>query len=502
MSDTRTEVPALELGRYVAVVRRRWAVVLSVAGVLLLLSVGYLVVKDRQATATAVVNINIIRSDAFNNDRSLSTLVDAQTEQQLARSAGVMTGAAEKLGNGQTVQQLRGRTQVSPLPASTIVRLSFTSGSIEQAVAGADAVAVSYLEFREAQAEAKITAITARLNERGDVLRKKLIGANTTRSNAAPGSPAAVQAASDVDLTTIQLNSLSDQINALESVDTAGGTVTISAADSPVTISPARGMVLLTGLAGGLLLGIIAAFVLHAVDRRLFDAVSVTRAGGGAVLGRFRQPIEALPLSGIAADDTRVLRERLLAALPRNAALTVLEVPGGPGLADVASALAWAYAVGKNPAHLVLPLPDLGQVEALVRDLDLVVEQQESHFTRYSSTTVPNLMVSVGEASSGDPADGLVEELLEAVPGRMVLVALGPDVTESARLSVARAAPATLLVVRPGLTRRTKLVDVVTELESVGGSVVGSVLVPIDAAGARQLPSALTSRIRRAGTPA
>ncbi|HET7689309.1 MAG TPA: Wzz/FepE/Etk N-terminal domain-containing protein [Nocardioidaceae bacterium] len=476
MNEARTEVPSLELGRYVNVVRRRRVVVAVVTAVTLLFSGIYLVVKDRQATATAVVNINIIRSDAFNNDRSLSTLLDAQTELQLARSADVMTRAAEILGNGATVQQLRSHTRVSPLPASTIVRVSFSAASVEQAVAGADALATSYLRFRQAQAEAKVEAITARLNERGDVLRKKLIGANTTRSNAPAGSPSAVQAASDVALTTIQLQSLSDQINALESVDTAGGNVITSAGESPVTITPSRGMVLLTGLLGGLLIGAVAAFVLHALDRRVFDAAGVARAGGGTVLARLREPIGGLPPSGIAADDTRVLRERLLAALPEQAAMTIVELPGGGGSADVAGALAWAYARGKQPVHLVLPLPDAGQVEGLSAGLELQVDERQDRFTRYRSSTSPHLVVSVGAV---DPSDGLVKELVEAVPGHTVLVALGPDVTGSARLAVVREFPQVLLVVRPGRTKRAQLVNAVAELESVGGEVLGSVLAPV-----------------------
>lgn len=474
MDEARTEVPSLELGRYVNVVRRRWVVVAAVTAGTLLFSGIYLVVKDRQATATAVVNINIIRSDAFNNDRSLSTLLDAQTELQLARSANVMTRAAEILGNGSTVQELRSHTRVSPLPASTIVRVSFSAPGIKQAVAGADALAASYLQFRQAQAEAKVEAITARLNQRGDVLRKKLIGANTTRSNAPAGSPSAVQAASDVALTTIQLQSLSDQINALQSIDTAGGTVITSAGESPVTISPSRGMVLLTGLLGGLLLGVVAAFLLHALDRRLFDAAGVARAGGRTVLATFRAALGSLPLSGTAADDTRVLRERLLATLPPQAALTVVELPGGDGKADVASALAWAYGVGGQPVHLVLPLPG-GEVGLLTQALGLVVDERADRFTRYRSSSVPELVVSVGAV---DPSDGLVRDLAAAVEGHTVLVAVGPDATESARLAVVREFPQALLVIRPGRTKRSQLVDAVAELTSVGGVVHGSVLAP------------------------
>jgi len=87
-------------------------------------------------------------------------------------------------------------------------------------------------------------------------------------------------------------------------------------------------------------------------------------------------------------------------------------------------------------------------------------------------------VVSAGVATTADPADGLVKELVASVPGHTVLVALGSDVTESVRLAVVREVPATLLVVRSGQTKRAQLIGVVGQLESVGGAVLGSVLVP------------------------
>ena len=70
----------VELGHYTRVLRQRWPLV--VLGMLLgvLGGLGYLAVAPQHVQATAVVNLNVISSEPFNDTRPESQLIDAGVE--------------------------------------------------------------------------------------------------------------------------------------------------------------------------------------------------------------------------------------------------------------------------------------------------------------------------------------------------------------------------------------------------------------------------------------
>src|SRR4051794_1691024 len=352
---TQGETSSLELGHYLQVLRRGAGVIL--VGLLLgaLASVAYLAVATRTVTATTVVNLNVISSDPFDSQRSPSGLIDASTEMQLASSTEVLDVVAGDLGQGVTPSDVRSRMDATLVPDATVMRISYQGDDVSAAEAGADAIAQAYLDYRSKQADNRIKTIVDQLDRRRDQLRDDLVRINTIVDSSPPSSAEAVQAASDRQLVSIELDSLSGQINTYLGLDTAGGVVLTAAAENPTRIAPSRALVVATGLGAGLVAGIIGAFVLNAMRRRIRDGYDVRRAGGGEVLGELTSKRANLPATGEDQDRIRTVRELLLANLPADPpVIAVADITKGESVPDVAVSLAHAVAETGDCVDLVL----------------------------------------------------------------------------------------------------------------------------------------------------
>ncbi len=286
MSEHVDAGTSMDLARYGNILRRRWRVVALCLVLGLGLAVLYLAMVPQKLTAATQVQINVISTEPFTSDRSSADLVDPETEVQLARSSRVVTAAAEELSGSMTPADVRSAMEVSVLPEATVVRIAFTADSKREATAAADAIAQAYLDFRSDQAADRITSISTSLGKRRTEVLAGLRDANARLSKATAGTPAATQAETDRQILSADLDSLLGQINSLNSIDTGGGTILTSAADGTVTVSPNRSTFVLGGLFGGLLLGIVAAFTVNVLDRRVRDPYDISGAGGGAVLSR------------------------------------------------------------------------------------------------------------------------------------------------------------------------------------------------------------------------
>lgn len=261
--------PGVLLSHYVRVLRHRWAVPLVGALVGLLLAAAFLWVRPPLTTATATVQIDIISEHPFGRDRAASTLLDPATERQLASSHVTAVRASELLGGTPTPAQVQAASGAEVLPDGTIVRLWFADVDATVARQGADALAQSYLAERGEQAQRQLTesmeAIDDRLEELGQMQADAL-----ERIDAAPtGTAAAATAESDRQLVRAEIDSLVNERVRLRGIAVRGGTILTPAAQASVSQDPSPTMVLTSGLAGGLMLGTLAAFLLSHVSRRV-----------------------------------------------------------------------------------------------------------------------------------------------------------------------------------------------------------------------------------------
>lgn len=473
---------SMDLARYGGILRRRWRVVATCLCLGVVASGLYLALVPQKLTAATLVQINVITSDPFTADRSSADVVDGQTEVQLARSSRVLVDAAEALPGAASPADLRAAMEVTLLPEATVVRIAYTGESEKEARETADAIAQAYLEFRSAQAAGRIDVITTSLEERRSDARANLREANSRLAKATPGSAAATQAESDRQAFSADLDSLLAQINSFNAIDTSGGVILTSAQDATVSASPQRTTFLMAGLFGGLLLGIVLAFVINVLDRRVRDPYDVSGAGGGAVLTRLTSTRGNLAVEDADDDAIRSLRERLLASLPTDdPVLSIIEVNGGHEQVDVHVKLARSIVASGVPVELIVPEHSVPSIDLLHELLSLKTVREEPGWHHLRAPLTPGLTVTLASRKdqSGAPAD-LVSERLRSgsqAPG-LTLIAMPPDSSRALRLVAGRLGHAVVLIVSEGETRIDQLARLSTELRAVGAVVHGSVLVP------------------------
>lgn len=482
MPEQTEESPSLALGHYVAVLRRRWRVVLVVFILGIAAAVAYLQLVQRQATATTTVNISVISTAPFDATRSDADLLDSATEQQIASSSAVATVASESLDDV-TARELRSGLEVTLMTDATVMRISYTAGSPEQARAGADAIADAYLTYRTDRAEERKQGNIDNLTERLDELRGDLRTANRRLDRASPGTSQYTQAESDRQLISIEVDGIVTQISQIQQIDTESGTVLTAAADNPVTYEPRRGLILATGGLGGLAFGLVAAFVVNTLDRRVRDQNDVEGAGGGQILSRLTSRSATIPATGGDLDALRVARERLLAAAGTRRVVALIDGTRGPAASDVPVNFAAVLTETSSRVEAILPECPSEYVSELERVLELKSLRDDERGETLGARRLTGLDVYLphpDDAAIDDDTTGVVRSVVGAQrnPDQFTVIALPPSASAANRLAAARIADAVVMVIEEQATRIDDIAQVVAEAREVGSRVVGVIVVP------------------------
>ena len=371
MEAQSTNPESIRLSYYFAVLWRQRLIVFSGLAIGLVVAIGVLLFAPHTVTATTAVNLNVITTEPFNQQRPASGLLDVQTEADIASSHLVAQEASKLLNGRLSAAEVREASQVSAAGGATVVRVAFTAPTQQKAVGGADAVAAAYLSVRKDQAEQRIDTMLSSLNTRLEALNKNLLEITKVLIDAAPNSTEYAQASSQLQQVQVELDGLLSQRNALSSVDTTGGIILTSAQDSYPVQSPSRNMTLATGLGVGLVLGVIAAYVWNARDRRLRTPAEIAaalgapqlaslepprrRSGGGSraqsrgqARGRGGKPEPAEVSGAQLTEQMRVVRERLQGAV-RTAERATALTEARAGANAAASAI-----VSASPVNLLL----------------------------------------------------------------------------------------------------------------------------------------------------
>ena len=482
------EKSSLGMGHYLAVLRRHWKTVVAAMLIGLLLALAYLLTGGARVTASALVNVNVIVSDPFNPSRPASGLLDTATEGEIASSYVVASEASKEVPGGDSTADLRNNVDVKTGSDGTTALISYSSRTEARAVDGADAMAASYLAYRQDQADARRTTMRNQLEE-------QLAGLTT--SLAAPG-------ADRVTLTN-RISNIESEINELNAIDTTGGTVITPAAESPVSTNYTR--VLGSGLAGGLVAGVLLAFLSHALRRRVNDGYDVEQAETGPVLAELVSPEPTLPARGAELDAYRAVRERLFAGRGPVTALAVIDATSGRAFYPVAPNLSVVLAQAGFEVELVLMGTTPEEMELMTEALQLRFGANEGGAEVLVSESVPGLRVVEAVRGTDRDADDYVTDAVrrrflarkDSLP--VVVLALPADAPSASRMAAARLAGAAVLTVEGGRTRREEAEVTATELAGVRAELLGTLLVR----GGRRMPrtprSAEQKARRRAPEP-
>lgn len=331
MTDTVAAPAGVDLNRYWSMLASRWRLVLVGALVGALLAVGYLFVIPKSYTATTTLTVLPITSDPYAANRNTNNLLDMSAEATIAASFKVAELAVESVGDEWDVASLRLATVAIPGAETSTMTITVTAPSEDLARAGAGAMAEAYIATRSEQANSNIVESLKRDNDQIEKLRAELADAIRRLETERPGSPAAAEASADQQLVNQQILALLTRIRTLEGVDTTGGVILNPASLTRISVSPETVRTLATGLAAGLLLGVVAAFVSGSRRRHVRSARQLQRELGIDTLGVLRDTsVDA---------DIATLTQWLLRVATRDGArvITVLlddAVPAEPNLAE------------------------------------------------------------------------------------------------------------------------------------------------------------------------
>lgn len=425
MSRVESTTTTIGLDHYLGVLMRQWRILVAMAFIGVAASGVFLVVTHDRITATTQVNLAIITTDPFSPQRAASGLLDDATEAAIASSYVVAQRTAAALDDGTVASELHDAIEVTISEDGTVARVHATAATRSDAVAYADAVASAYLGYRSDEAEQRRNAIVANLTERVDALNTQLAEVNESLAST-DSVPREAQAASDREQILVELTQILSERTSLRSLITTGGNVLTDAAQNAVTVAPSRKIAVATGIGGGIVLGVVLAFVRDTRSRRLRSATEIAHATGSRVLARMTDPLPVPPLSNADAASLAVVRERVIASLPSaNRLLVIDDADDGSGTA--AELVAAVAGTGRRAR-----LADPGMHETACRDDDGTV-------------------IVMACATSDGAAD-----LLAAI----------------------RQADAALLVAREGTTTNVTTRDVIDELRQAKVNFLGTIVYP------------------------
>ncbi|MFY1655018.1 lipopolysaccharide biosynthesis protein [Solwaraspora sp. WMMB762] len=267
--------------------RLRWMTVVAGAATGLLLAIGYLVVAPPAASATAVVAVRPVVTDAFTYpgagaDRS----VNMNVESGIAASTEVLSRIAD--ARSADVVEVRRALQIEVPTGGQILRFTYSTGTVDDAVDTVNLAAATYLQVRQEMYERQRTDMLAsydesivKVAEQQDAAQRRVANANST--------PAADAALAEFGSLSNQLTELNAARTEIAAIDVTPGWITQSAQQQLSTDGPPGILYLLAGLLVGAVLGVLLTYLRESVDRRIRSEAEASEVAGLPLLGTVRR---------------------------------------------------------------------------------------------------------------------------------------------------------------------------------------------------------------------
>ncbi|WCN83715.1 lipopolysaccharide biosynthesis protein [Micromonospora sp. LH3U1] len=266
----------------------RMRLVAAVAMIGLFAALGYVLLVPAALTASAVVAVRPVVTDAFTpSGAGADRAVNMNVESGIATGTEVVQRLADSAGGDP--RDIRDALEVEVPTGGQILRFTYQARDAHRAVQSANMAAQAYLDVRRTMYEqqraemlrsydASITKVVAQQT----ALQKR---ASTVKDTAAGDALVAELAGINNQLT--QLNAARTEIAA---VDVNPGWVTQTAEKALVTSAGNRPLYLVAGLLGGALVGIVLAYAWESADRRVRSVADGRDASGLPLLGTVRRP--------------------------------------------------------------------------------------------------------------------------------------------------------------------------------------------------------------------
>jgi len=473
------------LRSYALVVRKRkwWVITLALGGLAVGLAVSFATPRQYAATAQVLVQPTS-QASALGTSQQPVTSTDVQTMQQLVTSAPVIASVRRKLGSAPPVTASQ-VAQTNVIDITAIATVPAQAAKVANTYANAfvgeqRAVALANLEAAETQLRNQINAIGQQI---------KQLGQGSTSQQAALANQ---QAVLNEQLTQMQVSGTS--IN--------GGVALVTSAQAPASPSSPKpsedGML---GLAVGLILGLVAAFVREGVDDAISSTEMAEEYAGTTVLAavpmvaswkKRDKPLVvslARPMSP-AAEAYRSLRTSLQFARQERDVRTILVTSptAAEGKTATLSNLGAMFAQTGQRVVLVscdLRKPRLGEFFGVSEQQGLTTAILGERPLENVIQPLPgddNLWMLASGQLPPNPAELLngtrIQQAFAALRRHfdLVLIDSPPVLPVTDAVLLASGADATLLVAAAGRTRRGDLRRAADKLAQVNARVVGLVL--------------------------
>lgn len=503
MTPTEHSSGQLTLIDYVAVVRRRKWVVIVMALIVPLAAFATSMRQPNVYSSTAEVflsrqNLGSALTGTDNPDLFSDPARFAQTQADIARVREVADRALKRAGvSGRSVADLLANSSVDPRSNADLLRFTVKDRDPDIAPRLATAYADAYTTYRE-------ELDTAALREAGAELQRTLA---QLRRAGGQGTE-----------TYRDLLAKAQDLRTMEVLQIRNSVVQPAISSQQVQPTPARNATI--GLMLGLVLGLIAAFLWEALDRRVRSEEEIERRLGLSLLARLPEPpreVRGDGRVGILSDvgspyfeAVRRLRTNLeFANIDANArVIAVTSALEGEGKTTTIGNLAVALARGGHRIALVdldLRKPYLGRLFGLegrpgVTDVAVghvtlrqaLVPQQLIATTaslagRENGPTAPgellvlpsgNPPTSPGEFIGSQAIARLIEDLRKEA--EYVLVDAAPLLVVGDTMTLSNFVDALLVVVKTPVAHRTTLIDLDRELDASPARKLGYVLTGAD----------------------
>jgi capsular polysaccharide biosynthesis protein/Mrp family chromosome partitioning ATPase len=273
---------SFEAADYMGVLRRRWWIVLACAIIGLVAAFGYVTVAPKTYTATASVTVVPTAADQTNvvaGSRTNNADVNLDTEAQVVQSTTVAALAGKMMHSPLTPWALAQQVNVTVPPNSSILDIACKASTPAGAATCANDFAKAYLQNRSRNATNYVNGQLDKLQKKINALNDAQGALRTKIASLPANSPTRTTDQNLLKTSESQSNNLTRQyanISAL-AAQTNGGTVITAATPPGKPTSPKKLLILPSGLIAGLLVGLIAAFLVDRRDKRIHNATHVER---------------------------------------------------------------------------------------------------------------------------------------------------------------------------------------------------------------------------------
>jgi len=352
--------PGPEPGFYFRVVRRGWRTIAAAAllGILAGLAVAVTAPPTYAATAAVLVTTTGADETTAVGERTIGGDVNLDTEARLLKSADVLAAVVSRLDSSADPATLASRVSVEVPANTTVLEITFTAGTPEQAREGARAFAESYLENRRDQAQESLDRLSSSYQRQLDAAQRQQEDLQRTLRTTPAGSSAQLLQ-TRLQAVGARIVTLAETVVSLDSTVVTPGRMINEPRLPGHATSPKRRLLVGSGAALGLLVGLGLAGHRERVRPRLRTDDDVLRELGVPVLVRLPETprgapsIVAPPGSDLAVSFGQ-LGHRTADRASRGDRLVVVPVSSTAAALHTGTNLAWQHARRGTSARLVI----------------------------------------------------------------------------------------------------------------------------------------------------